>query len=676
MCGQIGWLSKNRDVTPERASTAVAEQYEEQHARGTRGFGITEIMDNGRVVIRRATEPIKMLVDLRMSKARHLLLHHRSPTSSENRIDQTHPFIITNKELKFDWIINHNGVIGNAKLLKPEHEKLGYEYLSQHDVYEFAHSKETTEKFNDSESFAIEFARFYEGKSESIKSMGTQAFMAVACKDGKVVKVIIGTNGGNPMGAADMGDGFLFASLNPYGEDLKTDQAITYVAVYDKKGLKGFKEMKELPELIFHKPEAIKDKPVAGAVKSPWPSSVSSRGDDDYYEKNYGHRYSPDIPGVARMGFGFGKTPYAGQRHLKDDFLPALPAPKPADAPETVKWYSFGQILNTLRKMPVGEVFRDVDSQANDAMLHFDYAEFAKRFATGKMEEAEDMWDDYLEDLWGNVSVSEMFSDILLEQVTLATDTEAQLMESAKRLPSKQMSKVAKQVLPIFKLQAFVETALAVGYMFAEAENPDKSSNDEIIADAEQFASTANDAAADTFSWHDDRAKHFGIWGKDHKTENCKAPHWHIGESSKAADKVALSDAIDRANGAFEKEPRPHQPTVTTVPQVEDDPDEAAELLLQALGESAYGMDADEIISEAGSIGDNIHTAASVQIEEHLKKMREVAAEEGIALKLPFYENKISGVVNKAATRFYKLATIVDTAKLQQVQEESGAMPL
>ena len=96
----------------------VAEQYEDQSHRGQRGFGLTEIDQRGIVKVRRAVEPVKMLVDLRLTKVNNILLHHRSPTSSENSIGQTHPLYVIHDELKYDWLINHNGVIGNTEELR------------------------------------------------------------------------------------------------------------------------------------------------------------------------------------------------------------------------------------------------------------------------------------------------------------------------------------------------------------------------------------------------------------------------------------------------------------------------------------------------------------------------------------------------------------------------------
>ena len=75
-------------------------------------------------------------------------------------------------------------------------------------------------KFNDSESLAIELAKFIEGKSEKIESYGNAAFIVLQCtKDWLPVAIHFGRNDGKPL-CIEKGDNELYLASEGAGEDL------------------------------------------------------------------------------------------------------------------------------------------------------------------------------------------------------------------------------------------------------------------------------------------------------------------------------------------------------------------------------------------------------------------------------------------------------------------------
>lgn len=215
MCGLIGWISRDdSDVAPD----LVLDQYERQCERGQRGFGLIEVAKSN-IRVRRATEPVKALLDVARSNAPTLLFHHRFPTSTENDMEQTHPILVSHDELTHDYYVMHNGIIRNPNECRREHEGLGYAYRTK-TTESFQHyagyAGSTYSRFNDSEAFAIELARFIEKKSEGLKAYGAAAFIALAMdkKTKKPVTIFFGTNGGNPLQIME-GTGLLIGSELP-----------------------------------------------------------------------------------------------------------------------------------------------------------------------------------------------------------------------------------------------------------------------------------------------------------------------------------------------------------------------------------------------------------------------------------------------------------------------------
>lgn len=193
MCGIIAAFNKKGEV-----NDWVVNQYEEQYNRGTDGFGEVLIDKDGSYKVLRACEPTKALIDLYMNKSEAIVMHHRTPTSTDNWLDQTHPIKVSDGSLKYDYLVVHNGCISNADTLKTAHEKLGFTYNTAYET--------TTgvSKFNDSEALAIEVARFIEEQTKAIGTQGSAAFVALqVTKDkknpSKLVRIFFGRNDGSPL---------------------------------------------------------------------------------------------------------------------------------------------------------------------------------------------------------------------------------------------------------------------------------------------------------------------------------------------------------------------------------------------------------------------------------------------------------------------------------------------
>lgn len=255
MCGLIAAFSKTKNVAP-----FIIDQYQDQIERGQRGFGIIAIRKNEFEIIR-ATDSAKAIIDLRlMDKTPIILFHHRMPTSTDNKMSQTHPIKVSHDELTFDWLVMHNGVIRNDYELKKNHEEeLGYVYTTK--VKEtYGKKQETTYwRFNDSEAFAIELVRHLEAKEKHINSFGAAAFLAVSInkKTQKPFAIYWGTNGDNPIEMNEMENALLVASNIENGTPFTPNIAYTLtVADFFKNGKNAhMPKIKEIPITFAKKPE-------------------------------------------------------------------------------------------------------------------------------------------------------------------------------------------------------------------------------------------------------------------------------------------------------------------------------------------------------------------------------------------------------------------------------------
>ena len=225
MCGLIAAFNKKGNV-----NDWIVNQFEDQHSRGTSGFGSILIDKDGHKIFR-ACETTKALLDLYLNPSEAIIFHHRIPTSTENWMDQAHPMRVSNGSLKHDYLVIHNGVITNDDELKAKHEALGFVYNTEYST------QYRNNIFNDSEAFAIELARFIEKQENELDIQGSFAFIAARVdKDkknaDKISKVYFGRNNGNPLnlsssnkkirisseGEGDEVKPFFLYSFDPHGE--------------------------------------------------------------------------------------------------------------------------------------------------------------------------------------------------------------------------------------------------------------------------------------------------------------------------------------------------------------------------------------------------------------------------------------------------------------------------
>lgn len=211
MCGII--LVKRPKGEP--AHKVVAKRYKHQDHRGKQGFGYIAI-NNGYVknVVRNEDEK-GILEMLKTEKSNEIMFHHRLPTSTPNYEGATHPIVVEHDIFKFNYYVIHNGKIKNADFLKLGHDKLGVTYTTQYtetvqrkrtvefttgDVTNYVSTESELTKFNDSEAFAVDLARYLEGHVKSITSSGTISFVCLKTnKKGKVLSTYYGHNDGNPL---------------------------------------------------------------------------------------------------------------------------------------------------------------------------------------------------------------------------------------------------------------------------------------------------------------------------------------------------------------------------------------------------------------------------------------------------------------------------------------------
>jgi len=202
MCGIIAEFNtqtqkKKKIIKAKDANLFIRNQYQEQYSRGVKGFGSIRIDKKRKVTVSRNCEPIGFLVDLHMEKAKMIIAHHRTPTSTDNTLEQTHPMFITNPDLKYDYYIVHNGIVANDLNLYDKHTDLGFYYRTEYMAGAGYHSSYQTKKFNDSEAIAIEMALFIENKIKAVRTESRAALIALQVdkKTNKAIKVFFGKNG-------------------------------------------------------------------------------------------------------------------------------------------------------------------------------------------------------------------------------------------------------------------------------------------------------------------------------------------------------------------------------------------------------------------------------------------------------------------------------------------------
>jgi len=216
MCGIIGAF--NHGENKEMVNEWIVNQLEDQLNRGEKGFGVLHIDNKLKIKVERATEITKSLLDLRFNPSSMILMHHRWPTSSENKISQTHPIKVSNGSLKYDYYVIHNGIVHNEDKMRKKHiDELGFLYTTDRKT------NTGVEEFNDSEALAIELARFIEGQTSQIETTGSAAYIVLRVDKKKDVAVglFFGRNN-NPLNMAKT-RGKLRLSSEGEGDPIKED---------------------------------------------------------------------------------------------------------------------------------------------------------------------------------------------------------------------------------------------------------------------------------------------------------------------------------------------------------------------------------------------------------------------------------------------------------------------
>lgn len=166
MCGIVGAFS----FTDDPVNGVILKQFDKQRNRGTQGFGLFDY-DYKNIV--RATKEESIVKWLAKYPSTNILFHHRLPTSTANVKSAAHPFS-TKDFFKTNYVLVHNGVIGNDLDLKTEHDKLGIVYQST----------QQDGTFNDSEALLWDVALYLEGKQPKLKVEGSVAFVCIALGKG------------------------------------------------------------------------------------------------------------------------------------------------------------------------------------------------------------------------------------------------------------------------------------------------------------------------------------------------------------------------------------------------------------------------------------------------------------------------------------------------------------
>jgi predicted glutamine amidotransferase len=197
-----------------------------------------------------------------------IMLHHRMPTSSENKISQTHPILVNNGSLKHKYLVVHNGVINNEDEMREKHmNQLGF-------VYTTDRTTDTgKEEFNDSEALAIEVARFVEKQTSKIESIGSAAFIAyeIDKKTNKLLNVHFCRNS-SPL-KLSMTRNKIRLSSEGEGEDVKENTMYSF-------SIKDFKLKKRVCEMLIREP----------VVESKTETKPTYCGYSGYNRTDYGYK--------------------------------------------------------------------------------------------------------------------------------------------------------------------------------------------------------------------------------------------------------------------------------------------------------------------------------------------------------------------------------------------------
>lgn len=212
MCGLIFGLNKKG----KPVKNSVWKRYKQQKSRGQNGFGFAIINQNNLQAVHRHTDEKGIHPLLTNTTAPAILFHHRLPTSTPNIIESAHPIEINLPELKYRYLVAHNGIITNADELHTQHKKENITYKTEI-IKQLIASINTYQSimFNDSEAGAIELARAIENPTaDRVKIDGAAAFIALQLEKetDKIVAVLFCRNNSNPLIYNDNKDLFTITS--------------------------------------------------------------------------------------------------------------------------------------------------------------------------------------------------------------------------------------------------------------------------------------------------------------------------------------------------------------------------------------------------------------------------------------------------------------------------------
>lgn len=198
MCGII-WL---RTKTKKPCIKKLRKMYHNQQHRGQNGYGFVEVIDNTVGELQRTQTEKEVMHLLYPSQAKEVLFHHRIPTSTPNVPESNHPIPVSHKDLKYDYIVVHNGMIRNTAQLETKFLAEGYKLTTgvTEVLYcgkKYYPSEKAHTKYNDSEYFAIDIARAIENEdTKKIESDGSIAFIALQVEKDtrKAVNLYFGRN--------------------------------------------------------------------------------------------------------------------------------------------------------------------------------------------------------------------------------------------------------------------------------------------------------------------------------------------------------------------------------------------------------------------------------------------------------------------------------------------------
>lgn len=394
MCGIV--YVKRHDGKP--AARSIRKRYHAQKARGSDGFGYVAINDDYIVSVVRAETEHEIMQKLEKETAPEILFHHRFPTSGPNVEEMAHPIYVSNpKQLDYNYLIVHNGVITNSKERKTAHESAGFRYHTE--LVEGYQSTKTRRmylgsysKFNDSESLAIDTAISLE-KGTRILSRGSSAVVGIKIDgNGKVAERFFYRNGGNPL---YLKKGAELTSLTSAFGGKEVPKL--YIMRFNKEH-----EMEENPDKLWT-PEVYEVAPTRSV------SGVTTLygGDDD---REYGHDYSQwplDAEGILDMGKHLGGDVRMPSKRITTVIPPAtppitLPPPQPPKI-ETLATKTEARTLN----------FEDSHGAPSEQII-----DVPKLKRTLKACTLETLWDEY-----------QKVTDILLELMVVGEKMDASSKE-------------------------------------------------------------------------------------------------------------------------------------------------------------------------------------------------------------------------------------------------------